>query len=60
MSEYIFESSGDLVRCTGENFEYMRCGNLTRFIQKGKVPSIRVVKMIIKNLECLSGVCDEQ
>ena len=48
---FLFEKEGDAVYCKGGNFEYCRLGTLSKFIQTGKIPSLRAVKTIIKKLQ---------
>ena len=47
---FILEYIGDICRASGNNFEYYKLGNKQKFIQKGKIPSLRIIKTIIKNL----------
>jgi len=46
-----FERIGDVVSCKGDGFEYQRIGELTSFKQSKKLPSLRVIKSLIKHLE---------
>lgn len=39
---------GDVCTASGKNWHYEQVGNLKRFTQTGKVPSIRVIKKAIK------------
>ena len=45
-----FEKVGEVVRAFGENWEYYRLGDKVKFLQTGKVPSLRVIKTLIKKL----------
>lgn len=46
-----FKRMGDVVTCKGDGFEYKRVGELISFIQRKKLPSLRIVKQLIKHLE---------
>lgn len=48
---FVFEKVGDDVYCEGKNFRYEKVGNISRFEQFGKLPSIRLIKTIIKKLQ---------
>jgi len=50
MKTFTYERDGDIVHAHGEGWEYQQVGNLTKFTQSGKVPSLRVIKMLIKEL----------
>lgn len=50
-----FEKVGDVVSCVGDGFKYERVGCESHFIQLGKVPSLRIIKTMIKELEKLSN-----
>lgn len=49
--DFTFEKQGDIVYCKGFNFEYQKIGDTSLFKQYGKVPSLRIIKTIIKELE---------
>ena len=50
-SEFIhLEMVDDLVIAKGNNWKFKKCGNITKFTQYGKVPSLRVVKTLIKGI----------
>tara|TARA_R110000850_G_C9956282_1_gene464036 strand:- start:1664 stop:1852 length:189 start_codon:yes stop_codon:yes gene_type:complete len=40
----------DVVSASGENWEYKQVGVLTEFTQTGKIPSLRVIKTLVKLL----------
>ena len=42
------EIQGDLCVASGENWRYEQCGDLKKFTQTGKVPSLRIIKQAIK------------
>ena len=42
------EIQGDICLASGKNWSYEQVGNSKIFTQTGKVPSLRVVKTIIK------------
>lgn len=50
-STFVFEKQGDIVYCKGTNFEYAKVGETSKFTQTGKIPSIRIVKKLIKMLD---------
>lgn len=51
MSGFVFAREGDIVRCKGDNFEYCKLGTISKFTQTGKIPSLRIIKTIIKKLQ---------
>ena len=44
------EIQGDICVASGKNWEHEQVGRIKVFTQKGKIPSIRIVKTIIKLL----------
>ena len=42
------EIVGDLCVASGENWSYERVGDLSVFTQTGKIPSLRIIKSILK------------
>lgn len=50
-SGFVFTKEGDIVHCKGDNFEYAKVGELSMFKQTGKIPSLRVIKTVIKKLK---------
>ena len=48
---FVFAREGDIVHCKGDNFEYYKLGTISKFTQTGRVPSLRVIKVIIKKLQ---------
>jgi hypothetical protein len=51
-----FEKVGDIVSCVGDGFKYERTGYRSHFIQLSKVPSLRIIRTMIKELEKLSNI----
>lgn len=51
----VFEKIGDIVSCVDDGFKYESVGSESRFIQLSKVPSLRVIRTMIKELEKLSN-----
>lgn len=51
MEDFRFQSVGEEIRASGENWYYYRSGKVMVFKQKGKVPSLRVIRSLIKLLE---------
>ena len=49
--DFTFEKQGDAAYCKGDGFEYAKVGGLSMFKQTGKIPSLRVIKTIIKKLK---------
>lgn len=49
--DFCFQSIGELSTASGENWYYHRQGKIMVFKQNGKVPSLRVIKTLIKLLE---------
>lgn len=47
---YNYNRVGDVVSAQGENWDYKQVGVLTEFTQTGKIPSLRVIKTLIKLL----------
>jgi hypothetical protein len=45
-----FEKVYDVVHASGENWQYERVGCAVKFVQTGKLPSLRVIKTLIKKL----------
>lgn len=50
-----FIKEGEQVVCNGKGFRYERIGNISVFVQVSKVPSLRVIRTMIKELEKLSN-----
>ena len=50
-SGFVFTKEGDIVHCKGDTFEYCKLGTISKFTQTGKIPSLRVIKTIIKKLQ---------
>ena len=48
---FTFEKQGEVAYCKGDGFEYAKVGGLSMFKQTGKIPSLRVIKTIIKKLK---------
>lgn len=48
---FTFEKQGKVAYCKGDGFEYAKVGELSMFKQTGKIPSLRVIKTIIKKLK---------
>ena len=48
---FTFEKQGEVAYCKGDGFEYAKVGELSMFKQTGKIPSLRVIKTIIKKLK---------
>lgn len=48
-----YKRIGDVATCKGDGFEYKRVGEVTSFVQRKKLPSLRVIKTMIKQLEKL-------
>ena len=46
-----FEKVDDVVYCEGDNFKYSKIGDISCFEQFGKLPSLRIIKTIIKKLQ---------
>ncbi len=46
-----FERVGDLVFASGDGWKYERVGELPVFTQNKKVPSLRVIKTLLKEME---------
>lgn len=46
-----FDRVGDIVTASGEGWSYERVGDLTCFTQTKKLPSLRIVKVLLKKLE---------
>ncbi len=51
MKDFKFESIGDMSTANGQGWYYHRQGEIAVFKQKGKVPSLRVIRTLIKLLE---------
>ena len=49
--DFTFEKQGDAIYCKGCGFEYAKVGELSMFKQTGKIPSLRVIKTVIKKLQ---------
>ena len=49
--DFTFEKQVESVYCKGDGFEYAKVGGLSMFKQTGKIPSLRVIKTIIKKLK---------
>lgn len=49
-----YEIVGDIVVASGDNWKYTRVGASASFTQSGKVPSLRVIKTMIKLLDKVS------
>jgi len=43
----------DYIYCVGYNFEYKKVGNIKQFTQKGKIPSLRILKKALKDIEVM-------
>jgi len=43
----------DEIYCVGHNFEYKKVGNVKQFTQKGKIPSLRILKKALKEIEVM-------
>lgn len=48
---FVFEKKDDCAYCKGDNFEYCKLGALSKFVQTGKIPSLKIIKTIIKKLQ---------
>ena len=50
MKDFTYLRKGGIVYASGENWEYKQVGEFISFEQKGKIPSLRIVKTLIKLL----------
>lgn len=51
MEDFTYQKQGSIFSVKGNGFEYKSVGGTTIFTQKKKIPSIRVVKTLIKLLK---------
>ena len=47
---FTYERVDNVIHAHGKGWEYKQVGSLTKFTQSGKVPSLRVIKTLIKEL----------
>ena len=48
-----FKRVGDIFEATGDGWEYRGVGNRSEFIQHKKLPSIRIIKTLVKELKSI-------
>lgn len=51
MEDFTYQKQGSIFIAKSDGFEYKSVGEATIFTQKKKIPSIRVVKTLIKLLK---------
>tara|TARA_R110000787_G_scaffold90783_3_gene191482 strand:- start:9560 stop:9748 length:189 start_codon:yes stop_codon:yes gene_type:complete len=50
MKTFTYQRVDNVVHAHGKGWEYQQVGSLTKFTQSDKVPSLRVIKTLIKEL----------
>ena len=48
--DFTFEKVGDILEAKGDGWIYQRVGSAHRFVQTKKLPSLRVIRTLVKEL----------